>query len=74
MPEIPGSHEIAILINAIMQPAMAGGLSNERAEAMYEGIMSNIANLKGLKNGKTAFESLRDDILEKWIPIAKGEV
>jgi len=68
--EIKGSHEISVLIVAIMQPAMAGGLPEERAEEIYEEIMSNIASLGKDKDGITAFQSLLDDILKKWYPMA----
>jgi hypothetical protein len=65
-----GSHEISVLIAAIMQPVMAGGLSAERAEEIYEEIMGNIASLGTDEDGKTAFQTLLDDIISKWYPMA----
>jgi hypothetical protein len=68
--KIKGSDEISVLIASILQPVMAGGLSEERAAEIYEEIMSNIASLGKDKNGKTAFQTLLDDILKKWYPMA----
>jgi hypothetical protein len=65
-----GSHEISTLIASILQPAMAGGISEKRAEEIYNEIMSNIASLGKDKEGNTAFQTLLDDILRKWYPMA----
>lgn len=64
--KMSGSDEISILIYAILQPAMAGGMTEERSIEIYEEIMSNIARLGTLTNGRTAFDDLKDDILNKW--------
>ena len=61
-----GSKEIATLLAAVLEPARAGGLSDTRASEIYDEIMSSIANLGSSIEGKTAFETLRDDLLEKW--------
>lgn len=64
--EMPGSDAISTLIVSIMQPAMAGGMTEEHSMEIYEEIMSSIASLGVLTTGQTAFETLRDDILDKW--------
>ena len=66
--KIKGADEISVLIYSILQPAIAGGVSEERAEEIYNEIMSNIASLGTGKDGNTAFQILLDDILNKWYP------
>jgi hypothetical protein len=68
--KIKGADEISVLIYSILQPAIAGGVSEERAKEIYEVIMSNIASLGKDKDGNTAFQSLLADILHKWYPTA----
>jgi hypothetical protein len=68
--KIKGSDEISVLVFSILQPVIAGGLSEERAEEIYAEIMSNIASLGKDKDGRTAFQMLLDNILEKWYPMA----
>jgi hypothetical protein len=64
--KMKGSDAISTLLHAVLQPAIAGGLPEARAEELYEEILSSIANLGTLSDGLTAFETLRDDLLEKW--------
>lgn len=68
--KVKGSNEIAVLFASILQPVMAGGLSEEKASKIYNEIMSNIASLGKDKDGVTAFQTLLDDILKKWYPMA----
>ena len=67
--KMKGAEEISSLIAAILQPAMAGGVSEKRAEEIYNEIMSNIASLGKNTDGNTAFQTLLDDILQKWYPL-----
>ncbi|GLI32898.1 hypothetical protein [Desulforhabdus amnigena] len=69
MANLPGSEEISVLIRAILEPAMAGGMPEERAKAIYEDILSSIANLEELEDGRTVFQWLADDILLRFCPI-----
>lgn len=64
--KIAGSDEISVVVWALLQPAMAGGMSEKRAQALYEEIMSSIASLGTLTTGLTGFETLRNDLLDKW--------
>lgn len=64
--ELPGSDAIATLVWGILQPAIAGGMTEERAQKIYEDIMFNIASLGTCSTGQTAFEDLRDNLLERW--------
>ena len=68
--KIKGADEISVLVYSILQPAIAGGVPEKRAEEIYNEIMSNIASLEKGKDGNTAFQSLLDDILHKWYPTA----
>ncbi|MEN6350370.1 MAG: hypothetical protein ABFD08_13380 [Syntrophomonas sp.] len=68
--KIKGSHEISVLVVSVLQPVIAGGLSKERAKEIFEEIMSNITSLGKDKDGRTAFQTLLDDILKKWYPMA----
>lgn len=68
--KMKGADEISVLIATLLQPVMAGGLSEKRAEQIYEEIMSHIASLGKDKDGHTAFQGLLDDILKKWYPMA----
>ena len=68
MSKIPGSDEVGILISAILQPAMAGGMPEKRAEEIYYEVMENIKNLGQREDGKWAFEELLEDIIEKALP------
>lgn len=56
------SEHIGALIAAILEPAKAGGLETERAEQIYEDLMSSIASL----GHGAAFDALLNDILIKW--------
>lgn len=64
--KMAGSDAIMVVVRAVLEPAMAGGMSEARAKAIYEEIMSSIASLGTLTTGLTAFETLRDDLLNKW--------
>ena len=65
---IPGSKEISILIWAILQPAIAGGMPEKRAEEIYYDIMSSITELGALDDGTTAFEALLKDLIFNAVP------
>lgn len=71
MSNVPGSEEISVLIRAILEPAMAGGMPEERAKAIYEDIMESIANLEELEDGRTVFQWLSDEVLLRLCPIFK---
>jgi len=71
--KIEGSHEIASLLIEILQPAMAGGLPEARAEQIFNEILGSIDNLEGVVDGKTAFQQLLENIKEKWYPMAKSK-
>ncbi len=73
MSNLPGSEEISVLIRAILEPAMAGGMSEERAKEIYEEILSSIANLEELEDGRTVFQWLADEILLRLCPIFKDK-
>lgn len=60
-PETAG-HYVGTLVSAILEPAKAGGLSEERASKIYQEIIHPIASLDG------AFEHLAREIVEKWVP------
>jgi hypothetical protein len=68
--KIKGADEISVLVYSILQPVIAGGVPEKRAEEIYNEIMSNISSLGKDKDGNTAFQSLLDDILHKWYPTA----
>ena len=68
--KIKGSDKISVLIYSILQPAIAGGVPEKRAEEIYNEIMSNIASLGKDKDGQTAFQRLLNNILKKWYPMA----
>lgn len=68
--KMKGSDEISVLVYSIFQPVIAGGMPEERAEELYEEIMSSIASLGKDKDGNTAFQTLLNDILTKWYPMA----
>ncbi|MFA6925316.1 MAG: hypothetical protein WC223_13805 [Bacteroidales bacterium] len=60
---------IAELIFIIMQPAIAGGISEKEAEIIYNKILSNICKLH---ESQSQFNILLEDILNKWaLPIIK---
>lgn len=67
--KIEGSDEIASLLIAILQPAMAGGLPEARAEQIFNEILGSIDNLEGIVDGKTAFQLLLENITKKWYPM-----
>ncbi|MFP5212400.1 MAG: hypothetical protein ACLGPL_03375 [Acidobacteriota bacterium] len=69
MSNLPGSEEISVLLRAILEPAMAGGMSEERARGIYEEILDSIANLEELEDGRTVFQWLADEILLRLSPI-----
>lgn len=69
MSNVPGSEEIAVLLRAILEPAMAGGMSEERAKSIYDDILSSIANLEELEDGRTVFQWLSDEVLLRLCPI-----
>lgn len=71
MAELPGSTEISVLIRAILEPAMAGGMPEERAKEIYEDILGCIANLEELEDGRTVFQWLSDEVLLRLCPIFK---
>jgi len=71
--KIEGSHEIAALLVEILQPAMAGGLPEARAEEIFHEILGSMYNLEGVIDGKTAFQLLLENITEKWYPMAKSK-
>jgi len=71
--KIEGSHEIALLLLEILQPAMAGGLPEARAQEIFHEILGSIDNLEGIVDGKTAFQLLLENIIEKWCPMAKSK-
>ncbi|GEM_PF-3177174 len=73
MSNIPGSEEVSALMRAILEPAMAGGLSEERAREIYEDILSSIANLEELDDGRTVFQWLGDEVLLRFCPIFKDK-
>ncbi len=73
MSHVPGSEEISVLLRAILEPAMAGGLSEERARRIYEEILESIANLEELEDGRTVFQWLADEILLRFCPIFKDK-
>jgi len=74
MQTIEGSQEIASSIMAILQPAMAGGLPEERAEQIFNEILGSIDNLEGVVDGKTAFQLLLENITSKWYPMATSKI
>ena len=57
--KLRGSSEVSLLINTILQPAIAGGMTEEEAEEIYNKIMENISNLGELDTGKTGFQDMR---------------
>lgn len=69
MANVPGSEEISVLLRAILEPAMAGGMPEERAKAIYDDILSSISNLEELEDGRTVFQWLSDEILLRLCPI-----
>jgi len=71
MSNIPGSEEISALMRAILEPAMAGGLSEEKAMEIYDDILSSIANLEELEDGRTVFQWLADEVLLRFCPVFK---
>jgi hypothetical protein len=71
MADVPGSSEISVLIRAILEPAMAGGMPEERAKEIYDDILSSIANLEELEDGRTVFQWLSDEVLLRLCPIFK---
>ncbi len=73
MANLPGSEEIAVLLRAILEPAMAGGMPEERAKAIYDDILGSIGNLEELEDGRTVFQWLADEILLKFCPIFKDK-
>lgn len=65
--QMPNKDKIAVLVSAILQPAIAGGLHEKEAEKIYNNIMSNISKLHSSEN---QFNDLLKDILNKWaLPI-----
>ena len=64
--KLAGSEAIATLVWSLLQPAMAGGMTEKRAQALYEEVMSSIASLGTLTTGLTGFETLRNELLDKW--------
>ncbi len=73
MSNIPGSEEISALMRAILEPAMAGGLSEEKAMEIYDDILSSIANLEELEDGRTVFQWLADEVLLRFCPVFKDK-
>lgn len=73
MSNIPGSEEISALMRAILEPAMAGGLSEEKAKEIYDDILSSIANLEELEDGRTVFQWLADEVLLRFCPVFKDK-
>ncbi len=71
MANLPGSEEISVLVRAILEPAMAGGMTEERAKEIYNDILSSIGNLEELEDGRTVFQWLADEILLRLYPIFK---
>lgn len=62
-------YHIALLVNVILQPAIAGGISEDEAESLYNKIMSSISCLHP---SHLQFSTLLDDIINKWaVPIIK---
>lgn len=55
--------EIGSVVATLLEPAQAGGMPKERAEPIYEDILSYIASLDS--KGR-AFEDVLADLLEKW--------
>jgi hypothetical protein len=65
--ELNAKKEIGIIIFSILQPAIAGGMSEKRAEEIYNEIMQNISDLHPSEN---QFNTLLEDIINKCaIPI-----
>jgi serine/threonine protein kinase len=62
-------YHIALLVNIILQPAIAGGISEEEAKKLFNKILNSISSLHPSHN---QFSSLLDDIINKWaVPIIK---
>ena len=57
-----GYFETVLLLRTIMQPAIAGGMTEDRAMMISEEIVACIDQLGVSDNGETAFEGLLEDI------------
>ncbi len=73
MSNIPGSEDISVMLRAILEPAMAGGLPEQRAMEIYNDILGSIANLEELEDGRTVFQWLSDEILLRFCPIFRDK-
>ncbi len=65
--ELNAKYEICFLVTAILQPAIAGGIEEQKAKEIYNQITEAISNVHKSEN---QFNTLLEDIINKWaIPI-----